>query len=59
MQLDDLYHEVCRVQLRLDFDDKPTAWMLERLQALRYAIALRRRGPSGTFNVSRGTWCLK
>ena len=46
MPLEGLYREARRVQLRLDFDDKPTAWMLERLQALRYIITLRYRASS-------------
>jgi hypothetical protein len=43
MSLEELYREKRRLRYRLDFDDQPTAWMLERLQALLHAITLRRR----------------
>ena len=46
MPLAGLYREARRVQLRLDLDDKPTAWILERLQAIRHTITLRRRASS-------------
>jgi len=43
MSLDELHRERRRLRYRLDFDDQPTAWMLERLQTLLHAITLRRR----------------
>jgi len=43
MPLEGLYREARCVQRRLDYDDKPATWLLERLQVLRHAIALRRR----------------
>ena len=46
MPLEEIYREARRVQLRLDYDDRPAAWLLGRLQALREAITLRRKAPA-------------
>lgn len=46
LPLKGLSREARRVQLRLDFDARPTAWMLERLQVLHDAITLRHRASS-------------
>lgn len=42
MSLAELRHERRRVQHRLDIEERPSAWLWERLEAIRQALAMRR-----------------